>query len=89
MAKRRKHAASPAAPPAPRTTPLAEPRTGVGTPDARAEPAGISLGGDAGDVNIPRISGVPAGETGGATDDTEWSTVWRNPDAPEESRRAG
>lgn len=85
MAKRQQKPAG--TPPAPITA--REPRTGVGAFDEHAEPAGIALGGDTGDVNIPHTGHVPPGETGSATDMPEWSTVWRDPHAPEQRRKAG
>ncbi|MHB9022799.1 MAG: hypothetical protein ACYC7E_01295 [Armatimonadota bacterium] len=58
----------------------AEPRTGVGTPDARAEAGGAGLGGTTGDVDTPQppIGGSVRG-TAGATANPEASTVSKSP----------
>jgi hypothetical protein len=75
-------------PPAPLVTPLREPRTGVGTPDEHVAPAGVSLGGDTGDVGTPRDT--IGGDTGGAygtSAESNASTVWQGFDKPAKIRK--
>ncbi len=58
-----------------RIVPPPPPRTGVGAFDASAEPAGMSLGGDAGDVSVPRLEISAPGDTHGASATPDASTV--------------
>lgn len=71
-----------------RTDPAREPQTGVGTPDEHAQPAGLALGGDTGDVGTPRgdIGGSPGG-THGTSGVPEGSTVWTGGGKPLRERR--
>jgi hypothetical protein len=66
------------------------PRTGVGATDEHVEPAGIALGGDAGDVGTPRDTiGRGTGDPYGASNTPEWSTVWQGDDKPAKTKRRG
>jgi|GEM_PF-2242889 len=65
------------------------PRTGVGTPDEHAQPAGIALGGDTGDVGVPRDTlGGDTGDPHGAGGAPEWSTVWQGDDKPAKVKKS-
>jgi len=69
--------------------PEVHPRTGVGTPDEHVAPAGVSLGGDTGDVGTPRDTiGGDTGDAYGTSSTPEWSTVWQGDDKPVKEKRA-
>ena len=85
MAKKREKSENVPAP----LAPGARPRTGVGTPDEHVAPAGVSLGGDTGDVGTPRDTiGIDVGSPYGTSDRTRWSTVWQGDDKPAKKKRA-
>ena len=74
--------------PVPLVTPLAEPRTGVGTPDEHVAPAGVALGGDTGDVGTPRDTiGGDVGSPYGTSAESEGSTIWQGFDKPAKNKR--
>ncbi|MHB0937522.1 MAG: hypothetical protein ACYDCO_12165 [Armatimonadota bacterium] len=86
MAKKREHAKREQLPA--RLAPK-PPRTGVGTPDEHVAPAGVSLGGDTGDVGTPRDQlGGTTGDAYGTSSTPEWSTVWQGDDKPVKEKRA-
>jgi hypothetical protein len=70
-----------------RMVPPPPPRTGVGAFDEHAEPAGMGLGGDTGDVSVPHMGRDDARDTHGASATPDASTVMPTP-REEEDRHA-